>query len=129
MDSVVIKSSNTSATLTFSEYAGDYFLVAYESPAVKLKKRVWGYTDCEFLVQLFEFIAKQWKGWDGAQKWASIEGEFGISATCDNLGHVMLIITIREYDGPEDWCSEVKLAIDSGETERVAKKVGQFFAN
>ena len=31
MNSVVIKSANTSTTLTFSERDGEYFLVAYES--------------------------------------------------------------------------------------------------
>jgi hypothetical protein len=129
MDSTVIKSGNTAATLTFSERDGGYFFVTYESPSVKLRKRVWGYTDCEFLVNLFEFIAKEWKGWDGAQEWASIEGEFGISATCDNLGHVMLTITIKEFDGPEVWSSQVSLGLDAGQTENIAKKVGQFFAN
>lgn len=129
MDSVVIKSANTAATLTFSERDGDYFCVAYESPSVKLRKRVWGYIDCEILVNLFEFIAKEWKGWDGAQEWASIEGEFGMSATCDKLGHVMLIITIKEFDGPEVWSSQVRLGLDAGQTENIAKKVGQFFAS
>lgn len=114
--------------LTFSEHDGDYFLITYESSAVKIHKRVWGYTDCEFLVNLFEFIAKEWKGWKGTQEWASIEGEFSISATCDNLGHVMLAITIKEHDGPERWNSEVSLGIDAGQTEIIAKKVRQFFA-
>ncbi|MET0044546.1 MAG: DUF6228 family protein, partial [Candidatus Thiodiazotropha sp. 6PLUC3] len=129
MDSAVIKSCSTSATLTFSERDGDYFSVTYESPSVKLKKRVWGYTDCKFLVNLFEFIAKEWKGWDGVQEWASIEGELSISATCDNLGHIMLAITIREYDSPEVWNSQVSLGIDSGQTENIAKKVMQFCAS
>ena len=129
MDRVVIKSGNTSATLTFCERDADYFSVVYESPAVKLSKRVWSYTDGEYHVNLFKFIAKEWKGWDGAQESASIEGEFGISATCDSLGHVMLAITIKETDGQEVWNASVSLGLDSGQTEKFAKQVEQFFAN
>lgn len=129
MNSVVIKSANTSATLTFSERDGNYFSVTYESLSVKLRKRVWGYTDCGLLVNLFEFIAKEWKGWGNVQEWASIEDEFGISAICDNLGHVMLTITIKEFDGPEVWSSQVRLGLDAGQTENIAKKVEQFFAS
>ncbi len=128
MDSVVIKSGNTSATLTFSEHEGDYFSVTYESKAIKVYKRVWGYTDCDFLVNLFEFIAKEWRGWEGVQEWASIEGEFSVSANCDNLGHVLLDITIKEYSGPEEWRIEVSLGLDAGQTEDIAKKVRRFFA-
>jgi len=129
MDTAVIKSGNTSATLTFCERDADYFTVLFESPAVKLKKRVWGYTDCEFLVNLFSFIAKEWKGWQGAQEWASIEGEFAISATSDALGRVTLNIKISEFDGPEIWSSNVTLGLDASQTENIAKSVGAFFAN
>lgn len=129
MDRVVIKSANTSATLTLCERDADYFTVIYESPSVKLVKRVWGYTDGEYLVNLFMYIAKEWKGWEGAQEWSSIEGEFGLSATCDSLGHVMLAITIRELDGPELWNASVSLGLDSGQTEKIANQVRQFFAN
>lgn len=61
MDSAVIKSGNTAATLTFSERDGDYFSVTYESPSVTLRKRVWGYTDCEFLFNLFSSLLKNGK--------------------------------------------------------------------
>ncbi|MFV1922523.1 MAG: DUF6228 family protein [Methylotenera sp.] len=129
MNTAVIKSANTSATLTFCNREADYFTVVYESPSVTLKKRIWGYTDCDFLVNLFAFIAKEWQGWQGAQEWASIEGEFSISATSDNLGHVMLTIKIRELDGPELWNSSVQLGIDASQTENIAKSVRSFFAN
>ena len=129
MDSVVIKSGNTSSTLTFSERDGDYFAVTYESPAAKIHKRVWGYNDCKYLVNLFKFIAKEWRGWEGTETWESIEGEFGISARCDNLGHIMLEIIIKECDGPEVWSSITSLGIDSGQTETIVTKVSQFFAN
>ena len=127
MTTAIIKSSNTAATLTFLERKGDYFSVCFESPGVSVKKRVWGYTDCEFLVGLFETISREWRGWKGALDWNSIESDYCLSATCDSLGHVMLEIQIREVEGPEVWSSEVSLGIDSGQTENVAKVVRKFF--
>lgn len=129
MDAAVIKSGNTSATLTFCERDADYFTVFYKSHAVKAKKRVWGYTDCQFLVDLFSFIAKEWKGWQGVQEWSSIEGELAISATSDSLGHVTLNIKISEFDGPEVWNLDVSMSLDASQTESIAKSVGAFFAS
>ncbi|MEW8051415.1 MAG: hypothetical protein AB2809_13670 [Candidatus Thiodiazotropha sp.] len=51
----------------------------------------------------------------------SIEGEFGMSATCDILGHVMLTINIKELDDPEVWSSKISLGLDSGKTENIEK--------
>jgi len=128
MESIEIKSGSTAASLKFCNRDSEYFNVVYESPSVKLMKRVWGYTDCKYLVSLFRFMAKEWKGWEGSQEWTSIEGEFGISATCDNLGHILLTLTFKEFDGPENWKANVQLFIDSGQTETIAKQAAEFFA-
>ncbi|MCE2594792.1 DUF6228 family protein [Motilimonas cestriensis] len=122
-----IKSSNTSASLTFCERDGDYYSVIYDSPAIKLKKRVWGYSDGGLLVDLFAYIAKQWKGWDGLQTWGSIEEDFGLSASCDHLGHVMLHLSFIENDGPEVWQAKVDIGLDSGQMDEVADNVRHFF--
>ena len=129
MNKVIIKSSNSSATLTFQERDGEYFSVVYDSPAIQLNKRVWGYTDCSFLIELFSQIAKEWKGWKGSKSWESIEGEFGVKATCDNLGHVTLNLSIREWNDPEPWDVNVDLVLDTGQTERVSKQINSFFTN
>ena len=129
MDSVIIKSSATSATLAFCEREGDYFNVVYESPAVKIQKRVWGYTDCQALAGLFHSLSQDWKGWNGVREWSSIEGDFGLSATSDKLGHIKLSMSFREVDASEEWGAKVCLFVDSGQTENIAKKVSVFFAN
>lgn len=41
----------------------------------------------------------------------------------------MLSISIREFDGPEVWDASVSLGLDSGQTEKIANQVRQFFAN
>ena len=50
----------------------------YESSKLTPCKRVWGYTDRELLVQLFEFMAAYWKGWVGSEEFASVEGDFAL---------------------------------------------------
>ncbi|WP_316367281.1 DUF6228 family protein [Candidatus Thiodiazotropha sp. CDECU1] len=129
MESAHIKSTSTSATLIFREREGDYFSIVYDSPAVKIQKRVWGYTDCQALVGLFQSLAQDWKGWEGVREWSSIEGEFGLSASSDNLGHIELSISFAEFDAPEEWSAKVCLLLDSGQTESIAKKVRVFFEN
>lgn len=127
MESAILKSANTSAKLTFCERDGDYFSAVYESPAIKISKRIWGYTDCDFLVNLFKFIAKEWKGWEGVQEWFSIEEEFGITATSDLSGHVMLELSFREGSGPEIWDAKVSIGLEAAQTEQIARQVEKFF--
>ena len=129
MDPVFIKSADTSATLTFCDKEGEYFAVVYESPSVSVRRRVWGYTDCPLLVELFQSVAKEWKGWSGQKEWKSIEGEFSLSATSDKLGHVLLYICSNEFDGTEMWELKVQLALDASQTENIAKRISEFFAN
>ena len=129
MDSTVLKSANTSATLTFCDRDGDYFTAVYESPAIKVSKRIWGYTDCELLVDLFKFIASEWKGWEGSREWNSIEDEFGVSASSDVSGHVKLELSFREVEGPETWTSQVNIGFEAAQTEQIANKVRKFFEN
>ena len=127
MESTTIKSSNSSATLTLCKKDGDYFNVIFDSLAVKSNIRVWGYTDCGLLVDLFKFIAKEWRGWKGKKEWFSIEGEFCISATSDSLGHILLSLCFNEFNEPETWEVKVNIGIDSGQTEKIAKNINSFF--
>jgi len=129
MNDCVLKSPISSAILTFYDRDVEYFTVMYANPSVKLKKRVWGYTDCNLLIDLFMSIASEWRGWKGIKQWASIEGDFSISATCDSLGHVMLNIILVEFDGPEPWMSEVQLGLEPSQTDDIAKSIKVFFEN
>ncbi|MBT3013166.1 MAG: hypothetical protein KUF77_15470 [Candidatus Thiodiazotropha sp. (ex Lucina aurantia)] len=123
----IIKSVETGASLVFTSKEGDYFTVRYESPELSLSKRVWGYTDCELLVQLFEFMAANWKGWEGSEEWVSIEGEFALSGTSDKLGHVKLALSFQEHEGSETWSASTSLRLESSIMEGVAKQVRSFF--
>ena len=113
--------------LTFFNKEGEYFNVKFESPAISLSKKVWGYTDYGYIVDLFSSIAKEWKGWEGVKEWNSVEGEFGISATIDSLGHIMLSLLFREIEGSEEWSAECQLSIDSNQLDIIEKNMSNFF--
>jgi hypothetical protein len=127
MPELVIKSADSSASLIFSDIEGDYFTAKFHSPELTVTKRVWGYTDCKLLVNLFEYLAQEWKGWDGEKDWASLEGEFSVSCSSDKKGHVHLKLRFRQYEGREPWIAEPSLNLEAGMLEGVAKNVRKFF--
>ncbi len=129
IDDVTIKSADTSARLTFSRLSGDYFLSAYESPDVVVRRMVWGYSDSELLVDRFDFMADNWRGWKTDLLWSSIEGEFFFDAKSDGLGHVTLILSFSQSDGPEFWQVRVRLNIEAGQLASIAREIRRFFAS
>jgi hypothetical protein len=121
MEEAVIKSSESGNRLVFANKRGENFDVCYESPAITLRRTVWAYDDFPFLVGFFQKIATNWKGWDKQIEWSSIEGEFRITATSDNLGHALLVIVISQYDDFEDWSANVKLRINTTQASDIVK--------
>ena len=127
MSQVTIHSVDTSAKFTFSNAEGDYFTATYESPDLRVSKRVWGYTDCGLLVDLFEYMTKEWKGWKGEKDWASIEGELSISCASDNKGHIRMNIRLTQFEGPEPWRVEAAINLEVGLIEGLAENIRGFF--
>jgi hypothetical protein len=128
MNHLIIKSTNSPARLEFCEKENDYFSVVFTSPAVTGKLSVWGYTDCEYLVQFFQAIANEWRGWKGIKEWASIEGEFRLEAESDNLGHVILTVHLNDPSEPEPWSAKLSLGLEVNQLEEISKSMSQFFA-
>lgn len=127
MNEVVIKSADTAAQLVLSNIEGDYFTAAYKSHGIVVSKRVWGYTDCDLLVDLFMYMAKEWKGWKGEIEWVSIEQEFSITCTSDQKGHVAVKLKFSQHEGAEPWDAQVTLSLESGVMEKVSKDLKKFF--
>lgn len=127
MDNVIIQSADSAGRLTFSDTEGDYFTAAYDSPDLRVSKRVWGYTDCELLVDLFRSMALDWKGWDGERRWSSVEGEFTVAGTSDRLGHIKLALRFVQFEGREPWKAEPVLNVEAGQLDAIAENVRRFF--
>ncbi|BAP78356.1 hypothetical protein MT1_1179 [Pseudomonas sp. MT-1] len=127
MNEVIIKSADTAAQLVLSDIEGDYFTATYKSNDIFVSRRVWGYTDCNLLVDLFSYMAKEWKGWDGEINWASIEQELSITCTSDQKGHIEVKLKLSKYEDAEPWEAQVVLNLESGVMEKASKDVKAFF--
>jgi len=127
MNEVTIKSTDSGAKLVFSGIEGDYFVATYDSPEVRVSKRVWGYSDCELFVDLFESMAAEWRGWEGEKIWSSIEGEFSVSGASDKKGHIRLKLGFTKFEGSEPWKLESILNLEAGLIDGIAKKLRSFF--
>ncbi|MBP7514596.1 MAG: hypothetical protein KA791_08620 [Flavobacteriales bacterium] len=68
MDQVVIRSSQTGSSITFSAPRDLYFHVRFSSPEISFGKTIYGYMDHSALIQLFERMAVPWKGWQGSRE-------------------------------------------------------------
>jgi hypothetical protein len=69
------------------------------------------------LADFFAGFAADWRGWDGARTWESVEGDLRIEAQ-HKFGHVQLRVTVRAHGsgwGNEGWSATADLTIDPGE--------------
>ena len=77
------------------------------------------------LVRFFEDLARNWKGFAGKKEWSSLEGEFSLSCTSDNLGHFALEATIRNNEDTR--YARKTFFIESGQLEKIALEARIFF--
>jgi hypothetical protein len=69
------------------------------------------------LVQFFEEMERDWRGWDGDRTWKSLEGDLRIAARHE-YGHVQFSITLRHVVAGWDrsgWSATVDVSVDPGE--------------
>jgi hypothetical protein len=65
------------------------------------------------LLHFFDGMARDWKGWDGARVFESLEHDLTLTATHD--GHIRLVVRLRESTVPDGWDVTVRLGLDPGE--------------
>jgi hypothetical protein len=126
--SVEIRSSRGTRILRLHSRSDDYFRASVEGDGPQASVRVWGYSDCTLLVDLFESIARDWRGWQGERTWASIEGEFRIGISTTSTGRVTIAVQLSHNDGEDDWRLTVPIFSEAGQLEGIARRVGAFFA-
>lgn len=123
--SVVIKSTYSDEVLKFSNPKNDDFEVSFSSSYLCASKRVWGYkgAPCEFLVDLVNNLASQWKGWNGIEEWSSMVNDFKLAFISDSLGHVKIKIELIDHS----WKMNAELTTEIGQLEQISKQIKNFF--
>lgn len=129
MNTFVIKSSSSSATLTFSHLTVSGFHVSYFSNDLSAKTTV--YEDSGMGQQLVDFFIAIWEKadpWKELLSWSSLEGELEIQATTDKLGHVEFKLIFNKYTTKEPWTAETILTAELGQLEKISKGIQSFFS-
>ena len=130
---MIIKCCKNDGELEFSEkenlsrLAGqEYFRVIIKSKQLSSFTDVYAFDPFDSnLVGFFEDLANNWKGFNGEKEWSSLEGEFILGCTSDNLGHFALEVTIRNNEDTR--YARKTFFIESGQLEKIAQEVRNFF--
>ena len=123
-----IKSSSSDLELIFSAPRPDYFTVELQSREFRAIREVWAYTDAQGLAVLFSKLAAQERPWVGAESWASLEGEFSLSAACSARGEVALAVSVSGLPGAlEEWGLSATLITELGQLPSIAAAANRFF--
>ena len=124
---IEIRSSRGRRSLRLHSRSGDYFTASIEGDGVQATKSIWGYTDCELLVQLFESIARDWTGWQGERAWESIEHDLRLVITSRSTGQITIRVTLRDYHEEQDWQLAIPIFTEAGQLDGIARQAAAFF--
>ena len=130
---IIIKCCKNDGELEFSCKEGlnqptgqEYFRVTIKSRHLSSFTDVYAFDPFDSnLVKFFEDLARNWKGFDGEKEWSSLEGEFSLSCSTDNLGHFALEATIRNNEDTR--YARKTFLIESGQLEKIALETKIFF--
>lgn len=127
METFIVKSADTEASLIFSQRVGDDFVVELQSMQLRVVQPVCGYTDPQGVARLFGDAAKHSKPWQGQLQYQSLEQEFSLSATCSLLGVVSLTIGFSRVGARSEWSATATVQIEFGQLPTLASNAQGFF--
>jgi hypothetical protein len=110
----------------------DYLLVTVKSEALFASARIYNnhYAEgVEGLPRFFENLAANWRGWQGAKRWESLEGDFKLACVSDGLGHVEIRIELSSIiTDPVEWDVRCSLIVEAGQLDSIAEDFRKFFS-
>jgi hypothetical protein len=75
------------------------------------------------LAEYFERLAREWRGWKGERRWASLEDDVELVATHNGLGTITLGVRLRtEAFAQHRWSASSQLLLDAGALDRLARE-------
>ena len=75
------------------------------------------------LVEYFEALAENWRGWSGERRWKSLEGDVELIAMHDGLGTITQRANLRrEAFGQHRWSAGAELLLDAGGLDNLARQ-------
>jgi len=131
VEEVTIKSSRSAGELKFSEPKPPSLGRVVEYCRVTLKDRDIATSSARIYeaagaVTLFADMAANWRGWEGAKQWSSVDNDFALSCTSDTQGAVAMLVTLKGPYHEDEWCVQTVIHVEAGQLEEFAAKVRQF---
>jgi Family of unknown function (DUF6228) len=120
----LINSSIDEAALELTSFDATFFVANLRSRGVNATARVGTYM-ANGLAELFGFFSDNWKGWEGSKRWSSLEGELSIEANSDRLGHVYLMVRLREGVLAK-WTLQANIVLEAGMLADLAVRAKRF---
>jgi len=127
IETFIIKSADTDASLIFSSRAQEDFVVEFQSLQLRAVRAVCGLSDPQGVAQLFKDAAAYSRPWPGQLRYQSLEGELTLSATCSSLGAVSLIAELMRIGIKEEWSVIATIGIEYGQLPAIAARAERFF--
>jgi len=133
LSSVKIQSADRPAYLLLSQPAPEHgnndlasFVATINDKGLQASSRIYAY-GARHITDLFDDVAKNWKGWAGEKVRGSIEGDLCFSCTSDGLGHTFVKIELSSGPYDLDWQAETTLQLDAAQLDHIASQLRQFF--
>ena len=125
---MVLKSSDSDATLRFGPIEDDYIAVSLSASSYSGRHRTYLHTDAPHIASFFSEAAENWRNWDGVREWSSLEGDVQLTLEADRLGHITLKVRIIGDSGGRDpWQLTATLALEAGQLEGIANDARRHF--
>jgi len=123
-----IHSNSSDREVRFLDRRGDEFIVELAGRGIAATQWVSAFTDSKGLARWMAELAANELPWKGAKSWATLEGEFQISATCGSSGVVSFLVTLSGLPGSsEEWRVSAGVASELGQLPLLAQAAGHFF--
>lgn len=128
MDSFVIKGNEPEGRLEIrkAKSVDDYYVV-FKRPGLVIRRKVPFLKGLDPLPDFLDVLKENWKGWEGALEWKSLESDFSLSCTHNKVGRVYMRVRIVT---DQVSLSEARstLGIELGQLDVIAKNAREFFA-
>jgi hypothetical protein len=77
--------------------------------------------------ELFESLAKDWRGWEGERAVETLEHQLRVSCRSDRLGHIELRVEMRGDMSGSDWRAADTIQLEAGQLQDLARRAREYF--
>jgi hypothetical protein len=127
MSSLLLRSSNSDATVEIGDVTEHHFQIAVRSHDHSAVRRIYTFPDRDGIARLFAEAANEWSGWNGVKTWESIGDECRVTLAMDRSGHVVLGLRIGCRVEADPWELKADFGFDAGQLETIARDLERLF--